>query len=88
MFMLWAALCIPFRSSRMYQKSKPSEPPRNKETRHIGVPLEKAVAMVTANPARVFEYDVQIGTLRPEAKPTSEFLNCATANFISWIATA
>jgi len=31
----------------------------------IGVPLEKAVAMVTANPARVFDYGAQIGTLRP-----------------------
>jgi dihydroorotase len=31
----------------------------------IGVPLEKAVAMVTINPARVFDYGAQIGTLRP-----------------------
>lgn len=31
----------------------------------IGVPLEKAVAMVTANPARVFDYGARIGTLRP-----------------------
>ena len=31
----------------------------------IGVPLEKAVAMVTANPARVFDYGAQIGTLQP-----------------------
>jgi dihydroorotase len=31
----------------------------------IGVPLEKAVAMVTANPARLFDYGAQIGTLRP-----------------------
>jgi len=31
----------------------------------IGVPLDKAVAMVTANPARVFDYGAQIGTLRP-----------------------
>ena len=31
----------------------------------IGVPLEKAVAMVTSNPARVFDYGAQIGTLRP-----------------------
>jgi dihydroorotase len=31
----------------------------------IGVPLDKAVAMVTANPARVFDYGVQIGTLKP-----------------------
>ena len=30
----------------------------------IGVPLEKAVAMVTANPARVFDYGAQIGTLK------------------------
>lgn len=31
----------------------------------IGVPLEKAIAMVTVNPARVFDYSSQIGTLRP-----------------------
>jgi len=31
----------------------------------IGVPLEKAVAMVTVNPSRVFDYGAQIGTLRP-----------------------
>lgn len=31
----------------------------------IGLPLEKAVAMVTVNPARVFDYGAQIGTLRP-----------------------
>jgi dihydroorotase len=31
----------------------------------IGVPLDKAVAMVTANPARVFDFGAQIGTLRP-----------------------
>jgi dihydroorotase len=31
----------------------------------IGIPLEKAVAMVTANPARLFDYGVEIGTLRP-----------------------
>jgi dihydroorotase len=31
----------------------------------IGVPLEKAVAMVTVNPARVFDFGAQIGTLRP-----------------------
>ncbi len=31
----------------------------------LGVPLEKAVAMVTANPARVFDYGAQIGSLRP-----------------------
>jgi dihydroorotase len=31
----------------------------------IGVPVEKAVAMVTANPSRVFDYGAQIGTLRP-----------------------
>jgi dihydroorotase len=31
----------------------------------LGVPLEKVVAMVTANPARVFDYGAQIGTLRP-----------------------
>jgi dihydroorotase len=31
----------------------------------MGVPLEKAVAMVTANPARVFDYGAEIGTLRP-----------------------
>jgi dihydroorotase len=31
----------------------------------IGVPVERAVAMVTANPARVFDYGAQIGTLRP-----------------------
>jgi dihydroorotase len=31
----------------------------------LGVPLEKAIGMVTANPARVFDYGAQIGTLRP-----------------------
>jgi dihydroorotase len=31
----------------------------------IGVPLEKAVAMVTENPTRVFDFGAQIGTLRP-----------------------
>ena len=31
----------------------------------LGVPLNKAVAMVTVNPARVFDYGAKIGTLRP-----------------------
>ncbi len=31
----------------------------------IGVPLEKAVSMVTDNPTRVFDFGAQIGTLRP-----------------------
>jgi dihydroorotase len=31
----------------------------------IGVPLEKAVAMVTVNPASVFDFGAQIGTLHP-----------------------
>ncbi len=31
----------------------------------IGVPLDKAVAMVTMNPTRVFDFGAQIGTLRP-----------------------
>jgi len=31
----------------------------------MGVPLEKAIGMVTANAARLFDYGVQIGTLRP-----------------------
>ena len=31
----------------------------------LGVSLEKAVAMVTVNPARVFDYGAQIGSLRP-----------------------
>jgi predicted amidohydrolase len=52
----------------MYQKIKPSGPPRNKGTRLIGLLLEKAVAMVTANPSRVFDYGAQIGTLRPRSE--------------------
>jgi predicted amidohydrolase len=31
----------------------------------IGVPLDKAVSMVTINPTRVFDFGAQIGTLRP-----------------------
>ena len=31
----------------------------------IGVPLDKAIAMVTVNPTRVFDFGAQIGTLRP-----------------------
>ena len=31
----------------------------------IGVDLDKAVAMVTANPAKMFAFDVNIGTLKP-----------------------
>ncbi len=31
----------------------------------LGIPLEKAIGMVTANAARVFDYGVQIGSLRP-----------------------
>ena len=31
----------------------------------IGVDLDKAVAMVTTNPAKMFAFDVNIGTLRP-----------------------
>jgi dihydroorotase len=31
----------------------------------LGVSLEKAIAMVTVNPARVFDYGAQIGSLRP-----------------------
>lgn len=31
----------------------------------LGLDLDKAIGMVTANPARVFDYGAQIGTLRP-----------------------
>jgi dihydroorotase len=31
----------------------------------IGVPLDKAIAMVTVNPAHVFDFGAQIGSLRP-----------------------
>jgi dihydroorotase len=31
----------------------------------IGIGLDKAIGMVTANAARVFDYGAQIGTLRP-----------------------
>ena len=31
----------------------------------IGLPLEKAIGMVTVNPARVFDYAAQIGSLKP-----------------------
>lgn len=31
----------------------------------LGIPLDKAIGMVTANAARVFDYGVQIGSLRP-----------------------
>jgi dihydroorotase len=31
----------------------------------IGIPLDKAVAMVTVNPTRVFDFGAPIGTLRP-----------------------
>jgi len=31
----------------------------------IGLPLDKAIAMVTINPTRVFDFGAQIGTLRP-----------------------
>ena len=31
----------------------------------LGVSLEKAIAMVTVNPARVFDYGAQIGSLKP-----------------------
>lgn len=31
----------------------------------IGVPLDKAIAMVTANPTKLFPFNAQIGTLRP-----------------------
>jgi dihydroorotase len=31
----------------------------------IGLPLDKAIAMVTVNPTRVFDFGAQIGTLRP-----------------------
>ena len=31
----------------------------------IGVPLEKAIAMVTLNPTRVFDFGAPIGTLKP-----------------------
>jgi dihydroorotase len=31
----------------------------------LGVELDKAIAMVTANPSRIFDYGAQIGTLRP-----------------------
>ncbi|MBZ5661583.1 MAG: amidohydrolase/deacetylase family metallohydrolase [Acidobacteriia bacterium] len=32
----------------------------------LGIPLEKAIGMVTANAARVFDYGAQIGSLRPD----------------------
>ncbi|MGH9613678.1 MAG: amidohydrolase family protein, partial [Bryobacteraceae bacterium] len=31
----------------------------------LGLPLEKAIAMVTANSSRVFDYGAQIGSLKP-----------------------
>jgi len=31
----------------------------------IGVPLDKAIGMVTANPTKIFDFGPQIGTLRP-----------------------
>ncbi|HEX3376492.1 MAG TPA: amidohydrolase/deacetylase family metallohydrolase [Candidatus Acidoferrales bacterium] len=31
----------------------------------IGLPIDKAIAMVTVNPTRVFDFGAQIGTLRP-----------------------
>src|SRR5216683_1703394 len=31
----------------------------------LGIPLDKAIAMVTTNPARVFDYGAQIGSLHP-----------------------
>jgi dihydroorotase len=34
----------------------------------IGIPLEKAIAMVTVYPSRVFDFGAQIGTLRPGAE--------------------
>jgi predicted amidohydrolase len=35
------------------------------KTMAIGVDLDRAVAMVTANPAKMFAFDVNIGTLKP-----------------------
>ncbi len=46
----------------------------------IGVPLEKAVAMVTVNPTRVFDFGAQIGTLRAGSEPASAPSICATAS--------
>jgi len=34
----------------------------------IGLPLDKAIGMVTANPARVFDYAAQIGSLKPDSE--------------------
>ena len=45
----------------------------------IGVNIDRAIAMVTINPSRVFDYGARIGTLKPGAKPTSAFSSFATA---------
>jgi predicted amidohydrolase len=45
------------------------------------LPLEKAVAMVTANPARMFDYVAQISTLRPGSEANVDIFELRDGKF-------
>ena len=47
----------------------------------IGVELDKAVLMVTANPARVFDYGTQVGTLKPGSEADVALFELREGNF-------
>jgi dihydroorotase len=47
----------------------------------IGVDIEKAIAMVTVNPARVFDYGAKIGTLKPGYEADVSVFELRDGNF-------
>lgn len=47
----------------------------------LGVELDKAVLMVTANPARVFDYGAQVGTLKPGSEADVAIFELREGNF-------
>ena len=47
----------------------------------VGISLDKAIGMVTANAARVFDYGVQIGTLRPGSEADISIFDLRNGQF-------
>jgi dihydroorotase len=47
----------------------------------LGVDLDKAIQMVTFNPARVFDYGAELGTLRPGSEADVAIFDLREGNF-------
>ncbi|MGH9681870.1 MAG: hypothetical protein ACRD4Y_18140, partial [Candidatus Acidiferrales bacterium] len=47
----------------------------------IGVPVEKAIGMVTANASRMFDYGAEIGVLRPGSEADVSIFELRDGNF-------